>query len=108
MRNDYTIRWDGKLYQIARQAVTRGLRGAQVRVEQRLDGTLAVRHGERYLPVQECTAAEQPKPAVAVKPARTHRARKRSSNWNQNFDLQKAPKVWQAARESGCRKGEAL
>src|SRR3984893_7972558 len=60
MRNDYTLRWDGKLYQIERQAVTSGLRRADVRVEQRLDGSLAVRHGERYLAVQEC--------AVAIKP----------------------------------------
>jgi len=52
VRNDYTLRWDGKLYQIEHQAVTTGLRSAQVRVEQRLDGSLAVRHGERYLPVK--------------------------------------------------------
>src|SRR5580693_5525652 len=49
--NDYTLRWDGKRYQIERQAVTTGLRRATVRVEQRLDGSLAVRFGERYLPV---------------------------------------------------------
>jgi len=34
-----------------------GLRGADVRVEQRLNGSLAVRHGEWYLPVEECVAA---------------------------------------------------
>ena len=59
VRSDYTLRLDGKLYQIDRGAVTPGLRGANVRVEQRLDGTLAVRHGERYLPVKECVLAEQ-------------------------------------------------
>src|ERR1039457_1423728 len=52
VRNDYTLRWDGKVYQIERQAVTTGLRRANVRVEQRLDGSLAVRYGERYLPVR--------------------------------------------------------
>ena len=52
VRNDYTLPWDGKLYQIERQAVMTGLRRANVRVEQRLDGSLAVRHGERYLPVK--------------------------------------------------------
>ena len=31
-----------------------GLRGANVRVEKRLDGALAVRYGERYLPVTRC------------------------------------------------------
>ncbi len=61
VRPDYTLRWDGKLYQIERQAVVSGLRRANVRVEQRLDGSLAVRYGERYLPVKECAVADQPK-----------------------------------------------
>jgi hypothetical protein len=43
--NDYTIRWDGKFYQIDRRDVWPGMRRAMVRVEQRLDGTLAVRFG---------------------------------------------------------------
>src|SRR5216684_4154942 len=54
VRPDYTLRWNGKFYQIERQAITTGLRRANVRVEQRLDGSVAVRHGERYLPVHEC------------------------------------------------------
>jgi len=103
VRNDYTLRWDGKLYQIERPAVTTGLRKAKVRVEQRLDGSLAVRYGERYLPVQECAVADKPK-TPSVKPAKPHRAGKRGSDWNKNFDLKKAPKVWQAAQGSGHRK----
>jgi D-alanyl-D-alanine carboxypeptidase len=105
VRPDYTLRWDGKLYQIERQAVTTGLRRDNVRVEERLDGSLAVRHGERYLPVTECAVADQPKAARPVKAAKTHRAG-RGSDWNRNFDLKKAPKIWQAAQESGCRQGE--
>src|ERR1700730_5417083 len=70
VRNDYTLRWDGKLYQIERQAVTPGLRGADVRVEERLDGSLAVRHGARYLPVKECAAADHPPAARPVKAAK--------------------------------------
>lgn len=109
VRPDYTLRWDGKLYQIERGAVTTGLRGANVRVELRLDGTLAVRHGDRYLPVQECAAADRPKTARArKKPASPRRASRRGSNWDKNFDLKKGPRVWQAARESGYRSEEAL
>ena len=109
VRPDYTLRWDGTLYQIERQAVTTGLRGANVRVEQRLDGSLAVRHGERYLPVKECAVAVRPKAAPAAKPAKTHRAKsRRGSNWNKNFDLHKAPKIWQAMEASGRRRGDAL
>ncbi len=106
VRPDYTLRWNGKLYQIERQAVTAGLRHAQVRVEQRLDRTLAVRHGERYLPVQECLAVDKPKKA-AVKPAPKRRVYRRGSEWNKNFDMKKGPKVWQAARASGCRQAAA-
>ncbi len=107
VRNDYTFPWDGKFYQIERQAVVRGLRRATVRVEQRLDGSLAVRYGERYLPVQPCLAAEKRKRRTASKPNRRPQSGKRGSDWNKNFDLKKAPKVWQAARASGPRAGGA-
>lgn len=102
VRPDYTLRWDGKLYQIKRHAVTTGLRHAHVRVEQRLDGSLAVRHGERYLPVEECVAADKPKAALAT-PANKRRPRRRDCDWNKNFDMKKGPKVWQAAQASGYR-----
>ena len=59
VRNDYTLQWEGELYQIARQAITTGLRGANVRVEKRLDGEVVVRYGEKYLPVKLCVAAEK-------------------------------------------------
>jgi hypothetical protein len=102
VRPDYTLRWDGKLYQIERAAVTTGLRRANVRIEQRLDGTLAVRHGERYLPVKECAVAEKPKAPRPVKPAKS-RVYRRGSDWDKQFDLKKGPKVWQVADASGYR-----
>ena len=42
VRNDYTLQWESAFYQIETRAVVSGLRGANVRVEQRLDGALAV------------------------------------------------------------------
>jgi len=108
VRNDYTFSWGGKFYQIQRQAVTTGLRGANVRVEQRLDGSLAVRHGERYLPVEECVMAGKPKTTRPAKAAKTRRARGRGSDWNKKFDLKKGPKVWQAAQLSRRRPEEAV
>ncbi len=107
VRPDYTLRWDGKLYQNERQAITTGLRRANVRVEQRLDGSLAVRHGERYLPVKECAVADKPKATTRVPAAERRPASRRGSDWDKNFNLKKGPKVWQAARESGCRREEA-
>jgi hypothetical protein len=108
VRPDYTLQWDGKLYQIQRPAVVSGLRGANVRVELRLDGSLAVRHGERYLPVEECAVADKPKAARPAKVAKTHCAGGRSSDWNKNFDLKKAPKIWQAGRGSAHRPEESV
>lgn len=89
VRNDYTVRWGGKLYQIERQAVTPGLRKANVRVEARLDGTLAVRHRERYLPVQECPAASEPATMAAPKPVPKRRGPRARSAWMDNFHLTK-------------------
>ena len=108
VRPDYTLRWDGKLYQIERAAVVSGLRRANVRIERRLDGSVAVRHGERYLPVEECAVADKPKAALPMKAAKKRPASRRGSDWNKNFDIKKGPKVWQAAEASGCRPEEAV
>ena len=80
-----------------RQAIVSGLRRANVRVEKRLDGSIAVRFGERYLPVSRCTSAAKTK--APVKPATPRRPpnRQRGSDWCKNFDLKKGPKTWQVA-----------
>ena len=107
VRNDYTLRFDGELYQIERGAIVAGLRGADVRVEKRLDGALAVRHGEKYLPVERCIPAEKKAPELPpVQQESKPRQSRRGSDWNRDFDLRKAPKVWQAARDSGRRSGD--
>jgi transposase len=105
VRNDYTIPLDAELYQIERQSVVSGLRKANVRIEKRLDGSIAVRFGERYLPVSRCAAAAKT-PAAAAKPAIPGRppTRQRGSEWGKNFDLKSGPKIWQAAQESDQRK----
>ena len=105
--NDYTIRFDTKIYQIARQDVCTGLRGASVRVEERRDGSVAVRFRDRYLSIAECA----PRPKVAsAKPAKTRPRAKlaKPSQWSKNFDLKKGPKVWQAAQGSGAKPEESL
>lgn len=101
--NDHTIRLDGGRYRIVPEQVTSGMRKATVRVEWRLDGSIAVRYQERYLDVERCpdsikTAAPEPKPKSARKKAR------RGSDWNKQFDLQKAPPLWHAAESSGYRR----
>jgi hypothetical protein len=105
VRPDYTLRWNGKFYQVGPAAITAGLRGATVRVEQRMDGTLAVRHRDQYLPIEECARAENK--SIPPKPKLTRRTQRRS-DWNKNFDLKKGPKVWQAAQASGGRRKDSI
>jgi transposase len=97
VRNDYTLRFDGQLYQIDRSSIVSGLRKANVRVEKRLDGSLAVRFGERYLPITACVVADKAKVAPTNKPAKPRRRGRPDGDWNKNFDLKKAPKIWQVA-----------
>lgn len=86
--NDYTIQVDRQTWQIARGGIRAGLRGANVRVEVRLDGAMAVRFRESYLAVSQC----QPCPKVTNPKVTARRARKPAtprakSRWMENFRL---------------------
>ena len=78
--NDYTIRYNNKQYQITRADIRPGLRGATVRVEERLDQSVWVRFRERYLTVRVCASqskspcsyAGSGAPAILTRPAREH------------------------------------
>jgi len=88
--NDYTIRFDNHTYQIARADIRAGLRGANVRVEVRLDGSLAVRFRSHYLAVTECL----PRPeASAVRSPRKPVTPRPKSQWMKNFHLTSAKKA---------------
>jgi hypothetical protein len=94
--NDYTIRFAGKIYQIARSHVKSGLRGNNVRVERRLDDSIAVRFGDRYLTVEECSVTPK-----AVKPAPPRRFRTPAKSAVERFgniDLRKGLPVWIAGQ----------
>ena len=105
--NDYTVRYEGKMYRIDRKDTRTGLRGGTVHVETRLDGSVAMRFRDHYLATRICEPAAKvtvPKPAVA----RSGKAPRRGSDWNKNFDLGKAPKIWQAAQGSGAKWSQML
>jgi hypothetical protein len=88
--NDYTIQFDNKIYQIARTDIRAGLRHAQVRVELRLDGSLAVRFREHYLTVTE----RQARPQVPLaRPRRKPAAMRPKSHWMKNFHLTRPEKA---------------
>jgi hypothetical protein len=66
--HDYTLRYGGQLYQVAREHIQPRLRGQSVRVERHLDGRLLVSAAEGELRVHRC---ERPEPTAAPPPART-------------------------------------
>src|ERR1700689_1026860 len=102
--NNYTIRYDGKLYQIDRQDVCVGLRTAKVQVEERLDGTLAVRFQDRNLRVHDCHPPDYKPPAAEtgkVKPLRKHT--KLKSDWMKNFSVRSGPSLQRAIKVSNAR-----
>jgi DNA-binding Lrp family transcriptional regulator len=104
--NDYTIRFDGKLYQIDRRDVRPGMRKAWVRVEQRLDGNIAVRFQDAYVRVRRCDQPAHPRRphiTAAAKPPKPPAKPKPKSGWMKNFSLRPGLTVRQAARISNAR-----
>ena len=64
--NDYVVRLDNRLYQLARPALP-GLRRGKVVIESRLDGTMRIRFGGTYLKFAEiegraCPGGSAPRP----------------------------------------------
>lgn len=90
--NDYTFRWLGGTYQIARDDVQPRMRKARVRVERRLDGTLAVRFQDRYVNFSECVGP----PPEAVPAARNRKPAgpRAKSRWMRDFDLHDSRPLW--------------
>jgi hypothetical protein len=85
--NDYTIQFDNQIWQIARSDIRAGMRAGTVRVEVRLDESLAVRFGKRYVAVTQC----QPRPKVTRPKVRSSTrkpaAPRAKSQWMKNFRL---------------------
>ena len=74
-----------------------------MRVEKRLDGSLAVRFRDRYLTIAECV----PQPKAAVSPtgpkARVARRAQHGSSWMKGFNLQKSPPLWSILQQEKGR-----
>jgi transposase len=108
--NDYTIRFQGKIYQIARADIRAGLRGARVRVEKRLDGAVAVKFRDGYLTVSVCEPQAKPKPVrplVRVEKRASSSSRPAHRKWMEGFSLKDSPPLWAVLkREAGVRPPE--
>jgi winged helix-turn helix protein len=98
VRQDYTIQVGTRRYQIARPSVAAGLRGAAVRVEQRLDGRTAVRFRQRYLAVSLCPERPQVPPPTRIPTPKTHTGG-RQHDWMKGFDLHSSKPIWSTLQE---------
>jgi transposase len=100
--NDYTIRYNTKIYQIPRTDIRPGLRGGTVRVEERLDQTVWVRFRERSLKVNVCQPVadhNKPAPTAPVRPTATPRRGTPGSTWMKDFDVSQGPPLWKIIRQ---------
>ena len=104
--NDYTIRYNAKIYQICRADIRPGLRGATVRVEERRDQTVWVHFRDRYLQLSRCDPLPQrpkPVPFAQVRPISTPRREALGTPWMKDFDLRQSPPLWKIMkREQGA------
>jgi transposase len=97
---DYTFRLDGKVYPIERTEICAGLRGALLRVERRLDGSLAVAFQGRYLRFRQCPPPAPQRRSEAARPAAQKakvRPAKARSRWMDDFHWHQSLPIWRAA-----------
>ena len=104
--NDYTLRFQGQSSQVDRRSIQAGLRGARVRVEQRLDGTLAVRFRDRYLTTTRCEVRTEVLPVPRSVRAKNPAKAKTRSRWMEGFDLQSSPRLWKAVSQEAGLAGD--
>ena len=89
--NDYTVRYDAKVYQIDRRDIRTGMRKAWVRVEERLDGTIAVQFQGRYVRARRCAPSlrEVVSPQTTEAKPRPTGKPKGKSGWMKNFSVRR-------------------
>lgn len=90
--NDYAVRYEGKVYQIDRRDIQVGMRQGWVRVEQRLDGGIAVQYQGRYVRVCRCTPPLVLSKTIAA-PTRSRGTIRRKSDWMKNFSIRSKPSL---------------
>lgn len=97
LTNDYTFQFQGTRYQMVRGDIRPRMRGATVRVEKRLDGSLAAAFQGVYLGVELCLGPVTP--AVAS-PTRPHKPTGNPS-WGRAYQQMKDIPIWQAVKAPG-------
>jgi hypothetical protein len=115
---DYTVRWDGAIYRVHREHIARGMRGARVQLERRLDGSRWMHWRNRMVALERCETRPQLIVERRVKPRATpqrsaeEKARARQRLLDARRRLSEAyaqvpnRPIWQAVKDSSLRAGE--
>lgn len=115
---DYTVRWDGVNYRVKREQIARGMRGARVPVERRLDGSRWMHWRNRILSLERCETKPKLMVERGIQPraiserSAEERARARQRLLDARRRLQETylqlpnRPIWQAMKDSSLRTGE--
>ena len=114
---DYTVRWAGAIYRVQREQIARGMRGARVQLERRLDGSRWMHWRNRFVPLERCETRPRVIVERRVKPRATsersaaEKARARQRVLDNRRRLSEAyaqlpnRPIWQARNDSSLRAG---
>jgi hypothetical protein len=100
--NDYTFQFGSERYQIQKSSIAPRMRGSQLRVEVRLDGTMAARWEGKYVEIARCPVRPRAEPEPDRRTKRAARSSERKGNraWMDGFwDKPSAP-TWLAIKQS--------
>src|ERR1017187_8180346 len=103
IRNDYTISFAGRSYQMGRKDVKAGMKGQRLRIELRLDGELRARYEGQYVELGECGVKTSGPPAPPRKPVRKDHNAGGKSQWMEGFFDRPGPELWQAVQAADTK-----
>ena len=100
--NDFTFQFGPERYQIRKSSIVPRMRGSRLRVEVRLDGTLAARWEDKYVEIAHCPVRPRAAPDRARRPKGPAGSGKRKVNraWMEGFWERPSPPLWQAIKQS--------
>jgi len=109
---DYTVRWEGAIYRVERKQIARGMRGARVLIERRLDGSRWMQWQNRFVALERCESRAQvpversPKPQTKLQRSAEERARAKQRllenrrRLKEIYDKLPNRPIWQAMKDS--------
>lgn len=99
--SDYTLQFGSERYQIEKSSIAPRMRGSQVRVEVRLDGTMAARWEDKYIQIARCLERPRAEGEPARRPKRAGAGERRVNRaWMQGFWERPSPPTWLAIQRS--------